>query len=104
MASIDNPFNVVNVKSVSLPGSHQTVMIWEVVLLSSSDTLTVPALSSTSGAKSLTSGVTATNSTASDEGNASVTITGGVKGTKAVIATLHVSGRANVLSQDEDPT
>lgn len=103
MASLDDPYFVKGVKSILMPGARQKVTIYDVELQSSSDTLTVPALAHTNSGKSLTNGITATPA-AANEGVSVITITGGSQGTRALIACAHIKGRANWLTQDEDPT
>jgi hypothetical protein len=103
MASLDNPHNVKSVQHLSLKSARQQIMIWDVELLSSSDTLTVPGLESTSAVGSLTSGISV-SAGALTEGDNTLTITGGSAGTRAIIATAHRKGLVNSTSRDEDPT
>lgn len=103
MPSIDNPHNVKSVKNLSLKSANQQVMVWDVELLSSSDTLTVPGLQSTSAVGSLTSGISV-SAGALTEGSNTLTITGGTAGSRAIIATAHRKGLVNNTSRDEDPT
>jgi hypothetical protein len=104
MAALDNPGNVVNVQTITLPAARQVAMLWDLKLQSSSDTLNVPALASTDAVSSLTTGVTATNSDTPNEGEASIVIASGSEGQRVVVATLHRVGMSNNLTIDEDPT
>ena len=89
MASIDNPHNVKSVQSFNLKSARQQIMVWDVELLSSSDTLTVPGLESTSAVGSLTNGISV-SAGALTEGNNTLTITGGSAGSRAIIATAMI--------------
>lgn len=98
MASIDNPHNVKSIRSTDLPTKRQVIMVWDVLLLSSSDTLTVPGLESTSAVGSLTTGISV-SAGALTAGQNTVTITGGSAGTRALISTAHRPGYFNDLSR-----
>lgn len=103
MASLDSSGGVISYESVTLNSARQNVMIWHLLLQSTSDTLTIPACVAAGQVVSLTTGVTATAATR-DEGTMIVTITGGVRGTKCVIVSLHRIGMINNMNIDEDPT
>jgi hypothetical protein len=103
MASLDASGGVNCYEFVSLVSLRQKASIWSLTLQSASDTLTIPACPAAGQCVSLTTGVTATAATR-DEGTTIVTITGGVRGTKCVIAALHRVGMLNNTNIDEDPT
>ena len=104
MPSLDNnPFHVKSYQAFNLKTSQQQIMVWDLSLLSTSDTLTVPGLESTTAVGALTAGITVT-SAAIAEGNSLLTIAGGSDGARAIIATAHRVGLVNNTSIDEDPT
>ena len=114
MAALDNPHNVKSSISVDVKSSNQTVIVWDLELESSSDTLIVPGLYTTYNvltaaavtdglAGSLTLNITASGA-AKSGGLSTVTITGGVQGQRVLIATSHQKGLSNNLIVDEDPT
>ena len=99
-------FDVKSVHVVNCRGTRQKVSVYDLLLRSSSDVLTVPsAAHATAAAKSLTNGVTAT-SAAANEGETAITITGGAAGggTRCIVAVAHLAGLVNNLGRDEDPT
>jgi hypothetical protein len=102
MADINNPHNIKSTASVTIEAARQVIMIWYLDLLSASDTFTAPQLDSTSGVASLTAGITVSNSDADVDGEATIVVTGGVAGTKAIVVTTHVVGFTNNLGIDND--
>ena len=102
MAALDG-LGVVTHWMYTIPGLNRRVGVWVLKLQSASDTFTVPFLDSTSGAAALTSGHTA-SAAASNEGVATITVTGGALDQDCVVVTYHGKGRFNYVSRDEDPT
>jgi hypothetical protein len=102
MASLDSGNGLVDVTFSEVRGQRKRVGIWLLTLKSASDTFTVPSLTTTTSARALTSGHTASGS-ANSSGASTVTVTGGADGEVCVVATLHQAGRHNNLSIDETP-
>ena len=99
MSNIDNPYNIKNVQHLDLPTQKQTVMVWDLLLLSSSDTFTVPGLESTSSLSALSTGISVSAGALTD-GQNTITVTGGSAGTRALVATAHRKGLLNGLALD----
>lgn len=102
MALLDE-IGVKSYRVVDIPSARQYVSIYDLELSSSSDTLTVPGLQSTSAVGSLTAGITVTAG-ALTEGQTTLTITGGTKGTRCLVSVAHRKGFRSNLGRDEDPT
>jgi hypothetical protein len=102
MASLDNPHFIKSTAAVELKAANQMVLIWYLDLQSGSDTFIAPQLDSTSGVASLTAGVSVSNSDADVDGQATIAVTGGSLGTKAIVVTSHVKGFKNSLGIDND--
>lgn len=109
MSSLDNGFNAIP-RFVDTPGyPDQTIGVWKLKMLSSSDTVTVPELHSRSASADQSSvrvlkpatGVTATAAATSSNQENVVTVAGAAAGDEVVLVTLHPKGRQNVLAQPD---